>query len=252
MSKLYAICRDNRTFLKISGIEQFIKPWEPSSRQGLEIPHDIQTIQLDYNLKIPDKAHKHIVDILDAHAAYCGLPNVSYICRNKKILSRLVWIAAGVPRDALNIFSQAITYSDGKDWLKVTISSVNLAASSMANDKRKDIKQDASEKYDEVSRLLDKIKDFCIIEKRKNSFLVEIDNTNKTFKQIQELIALRVLHILNKGFIPKKVGHQYMALMLDYGFYVNTYVSRSVDLFSKDPQPLQAQELRQLPTFKME
>ena len=122
----------------------------------------------------------------------------------------------------------------------------------MANDKRKDIKQDASEKYDEVSRLLDTIKDFCIIEKRKNSFLVEIDNTNKTFKQIQELIALRVLHILNKGFIPKKVGHQYMALMLDYGFYVNTYVSRSVDLFSKDPQPLQAQELRQLPTFKME
>jgi Cdc6-like AAA superfamily ATPase len=250
LSKLYAICRDNRTFLKISGIEQFVKLWEHSSRQGLETPHDIQVIQLDYNLTMPDKAHKHIVSILDAHAVYCGLPNVGYICGNG-VLDRLVWVAAGVPRDALNIFAQAIAYSDGKDQKKVSITSINNAASKMADDKLKDIKQDASGKYDEVSNLLEKIRRFCVKEKRNNAFLIEIKNENPIFTQIQELIALRLLHILNEGFTPGEVGRRYMALMLDYGFYVGMRAAKSVDLFSKEPKQLQAQELRKLPRMPL-
>ena len=58
---------------------------------------------------MPDKAAGHIEGILDAHAIYCGLPGVRFLCTSADVLSRLVWVSAGVPRDALNLFAQAMT-----------------------------------------------------------------------------------------------------------------------------------------------
>jgi hypothetical protein len=59
------------------------------------------------------------------------------------------------------------------------------------------------------------------------------------------------LHILNDGFTPGEVGRRYMALMLDYGFYVGMRAAKSVDLFYKEPKQLQAQELRKLPRMPL-
>jgi len=250
LAKLYSICRDNKTFLKISCIEQFTKSWDASSRLGLEIPHDAQVIRLDHNLTMPDKSKTHIQNILDAHAVYCGLPNVSYIC-GRGVLSRLVWVAAGVPRDALNIFAQAIARAAVKDQKKVSITSVNAAVSEMAEEKVKDIKEDAAGRYDEVRSVLDDIQQFCVNKQRKNAFLVEIQPNNSKFNCIKELIALRLLHILHEGITPGEAGRRFMALMLDYGFYVGIRAARSVDLFQKEPQPLLAKELRKLPIFQL-
>jgi hypothetical protein len=96
---VYAVARGNNVFLKISAIETLTKAWDSKSRTGLQVPHDAQTIKLDYNLTMPDKAETHIEGILDAHAVYCGLPSVRYLCIGKQVLSRLVWVSAGVPRD---------------------------------------------------------------------------------------------------------------------------------------------------------
>jgi Cdc6-like AAA superfamily ATPase len=125
LSNLYAICRDNRTFLKISGIEQFVKTYES---------FNAQEIRLDYNLTMLEKSKNHIKSILDAYAIYCALPDISYLC-GKGVLDRLVQVAAGVPGDALDIFSQAIARSTRKDEKKVSISSINAAASEMAERK---------------------------------------------------------------------------------------------------------------------
>lgn len=250
LDKLYSICRGNKVFLKISGIEQFVKLRDPSSRQGLETPGDIQVIRLDYNLTMPDKSKRHIQEILNSHAIYCGLQSVEYIC-GSGVLDRLVWVAAGVPRDALYLFSQAISESSVKDYKKVSITSVNVAASEMTEEKLRDIKIDASGKYEEVNSLLKSIRNFCVTEQRKNVFLIEIQNENPDFHKIEELIALRLLHILSAGFTPSEVGRRYMALMLDYGFYVGIRTAKSVDLFAKEPKPLQAKELRKFPTFKL-
>lgn len=250
LDKLYSVCRGNQVFLKISGIEQFVKLRDPDSRQGLETPGDIQAIRLDYNLTMPDKSKRHIQEILNSHAIYCGLQNIEYICRHG-VIDRLVWVAAGVPRDALYLFSQAISRSSVKDNKRVSITSVNLAASEMTEEKRRDIKIDASGKYEEVNKLLESILTFCITKHNKNVFLVEIQNENPAFHKIQELIALRLLHILSAGLTPSAVGKRYIALMLDYGFYVGIRTARSIDLFAKEPKPLQAQELRKFPTFKL-
>lgn len=250
LGHLYAICRDNRTFLKISGIEQFVKTYEPFSRQGLEKPHDAQEIRLDYNLTLPSKSKNHIKSILDAHAVYCALPDISYLC-GKGVLDRLVWVAAGVPRDALYIFSQAIARSKMKDEKKVSISSIHAAASEMVEGKLKDMQQDIFGDSEEVKSILERIRSFCIDEKRKNAFLVKIEHENPLFAKIQQLIALRLLHVIHEGITPGKAGRRFMALMLDYGFYVGIRAARSVDLFQKEPKALTYHELRKLPIFRL-
>ena len=248
LDKLYSICRGNRVFLKISAIEQFVKLRDPSSRQGLEPPGDIQIVKLDYNLTMPDKSKQHIEEILDSHAKYCGLPSIGYIC-GVGVIDRLVWVSAGVPRDALYLFSQAISESSVKDEKKVSVTSVNASASKMTDEKLRDIKLDASGKYEGISRLLDEIRKFCVTEQRENVFLVEIQNESSTFQNIEELIALRLLHILHSGITPSEVGRRFMALMLDYGFYVGIRAARSVTLFSEEPKPLRAQDVRSFPIF---
>ncbi len=248
LNKLHSVCHGNRIFLKISGIEQFVKLWEPSKRIGLETPHDIQVIKLDYNLTIPDKSKQHINEILDAHAVYCGLPDIKYLCGHG-VLDRLTWVAAGVPRDALNLFTQAMSRAMVKNQKKVSVTSINSAASEMTEEKLRDIQKDASGEFDSAKSLLEAIKDFCINQKRKNAFLVEIQNENPTFQQIEKLIALRLLHVLSEGITPHKAGRRFMALMLDYGFYVGIRAAQSVDLFHKEPTQILAKELRKLPIY---
>lgn len=245
---LYGMARDNNVFLKISGVEQFTRTWDSTSREGMELRNDLVPIRLDYNLTIPDKSLSHIKGILDAHAAYCGLPDVGYIC-GKGVMERLVWVAAGVPRDALSIFAQAITRATVADQRRVSITSINAAASEMAEDKLRDVEKDTTGYHDEERSMLERIKEFCVQEKRKNAFLVEINNDDREYQCVQRLIALRLLHILHEGITPSTAGRRFVALMLDYGFYVGIRAARSVDLFQREPKPLPVQELRRLPIF---
>ena len=140
---LYAISRGNNMFLKLSAIETLTRTWDSEARKGLQIPHDVQEIKLDYNLTIPEKATEHIESILDAHALYCGLPSIRMLCTSPDVLSRLVWVGAGVPRDALNLFAQAKTQSSLGGGKHVSVSSVNIAASEAVNTKLRDLETDA-------------------------------------------------------------------------------------------------------------
>jgi hypothetical protein len=251
LSRLYSVCRDNRIFLKVSGIEHLTSNWDPSARRGLETPHDAQIITLDYNLTMPSKSLAHIVSILNAHARYCALPNIQYICGNG-VLERLVWVAAGVPRDALSILSTAIARATLRDQQKVSITSVNEAASETADEKISDIAKDASGRLEEVKATFDIVRKFCVEQKRTNAFLMELENKTNVSRNIRELIALRLLHVLHEGVTPHEAGRRYMALMLDYGFYVGIRAARSVELFQTEPQQISAKDLRRLPIFPSE
>lgn len=250
LSKVYSIARDNNIFLKISGIEQLTKNWDASSRKGLETPHDAQLIKLDHNLTMPGKSMDHIHSILDAHAKYCGLPSIDYIC-GSEVIKRLVWVAAGVPRDALSIFSSAASRAMMKDQKKVSITSVNEAASVTADTKLADLSIDASERKTEIENAFEKVKNFCLVKRKKNAFLVEIGANSPAINLIREFIGLRLLHILHEGVTPHEAGRRYMGLMLDYGFYVGVRAARSVDVFQKEPEQIAAKDLRNLPIFPL-
>ncbi len=249
LGHLYSISRGKRCYLKISGIEQFSRPWNTEDQIGLESPHDALILKLDSNLTMPEKSKTHIESILDAHAKFCGLPSVGYICGDD-VLSRLVWVAAAVPRDALHLFAQAITRASSQDRKKVSITSINLAASEITEHKLRDVEKDHSEEPSPTRDILEQLKDFCIRTKRQNAFLLEIKNDDAGFACVQDLIALRLVHVLHEGITPHEAGRRYQALMLDYGFYVGIRAARSVDLFQKTPEAPSAKELRGLPVFK--
>lgn len=248
LNALYSVTRGNNSNIKISGIEQFTRAWDEVKKQGLQSGHDARVLKLDLNLTMPDRSKTHIVGILNAHAQYCGLPSISYLASDE-VLSRLVLVAAAVPRDALNLFTQAINKAYIKEQKSVSLTSINMAASEMAEGKLADMEKDTTEKLDQVGAVLGLIKDFCIAKQRKNSFLVKIENGDLTYRNVQKLVALRLVHVLHEGITPHEAGQRFMALMLDYGFYVGIRAAKSVSLFPTEPQELTAKDLRKLPIF---
>ncbi|MDP2111748.1 MAG: ATP-binding protein [Thiobacillus sp.] len=246
---IYKITRGNNTFIKISGIAQLTMLWDGTEQIGLQPPHDAQLLNLDLNLTMPDKSKEHIISILNAHARYCGLPSIGYLAGDD-VLSRLVLVAAGVPRDSLSLFSVAISKAIAKSQKLVTITSINAAASEMVEEKLKDVERDTGDDLKAIQSLLAEVKKFCISLNRKNAFLVEIKNADSRYKLIQKLIALRLVHLLHEGITPHKAGKRFIALMLDYGFYVGIRAARSVDFIPSEPRQLSAKELRSLPIFR--
>ncbi len=249
LSTLYSLTRGNRAYLKISGIEQLTNLWDGALQRGLQAPHDIQTLMLDHNLTNPDQSKDHISNILDRHAKYCGIPSVQYIAADN-FLDRLVLSAAAVPRDALSLFSKSIARSLMKGQKAVSITSLNAATSEAIEEKLKDVERDAfGQDKEQVPNYLSQVKKFCLEQEKKNAFLVKIENGSASYANVQRLVALRFVHVLHEGITPHKAGVRFMALMLDYGFYIGIRAARSIELFPDEPRQLAAKELRKLPIF---
>jgi len=247
MDVVYAIARGNQIFIKASAIETFTRTYNTKLQTGLEIGHDAQAIRLDYNLTVADKASSHIEAILNGHANYAGIRSIRNLCTSKDVIPRLTWVAAGVPRDAISMFSQAMTKTSSQNRKKVSVSNVNVAASEMLTTKLKELDQDAYGKKDSLSDLLEEIQEFCVKKNKKNAFLFEIEKNRKKYKQIQELVQLRLLHVISEGITVGDAGRKYIGLILDYGFYTGIRAAQSVDLFNKQSERPTYKEVRALP-----
>jgi hypothetical protein len=201
---------------------------------------------------MPDKAASHIEGILDAHAVYCGLPSVRFLCTSGDVLSRLVWVSAGVPRDALNMFAQAMTKGTAVGRSLVSVTNVNVAASEMVSQKLRELEVDVPERTIEgdLAAALERIKDFCIKKERKNAFLIEIKNDNTFYQSILKLVDLRLVHVISEGITVGEAGRKYVALILDYGFYTGIRAAQSVDLFNRQTERVAYKDLRKLPVFE--
>lgn len=247
---LYSVSRGNQVFLKISAIENLTRTYDPTERVGMELPHDAQAIHLDYNLTTPEKTTAHIEAILDAHARFAGLANIRRLCSSADVLPRLTWVSAGVPRDAIYLFAQAIQKANADAKARVTVSNVNQAASETLTIKLRDLEQDASEQAAGLKIALESIKSFCIKEKRQNAFLIEIDNKSDLFDQVTSLVQLRLLHVISEGITPHEAGRKYLALILDYGLYIGIRAAQSVELFNKSFEDSSSAALRKLPILR--
>ena len=250
MDVIYATTRGNKIYLKVSAIENLVRTYDQGTNTGIEIPQDAQQLGLDYNLTTPDKATQHIESILDSHAQYSGLPSIRRLCSSADVLPRLTWVSAGVPRDAINLFSQAMLKATAQDRKRVTVSNVNLAASDNLSIKLKDLQTDASTSAERLTDLLEKIRQFCVVQNKANAFLVEKNEADQGFKDVMSLVQLRLLHVISEGITPKEAGTKFVALILDYGLYTGVRAAPSVDLFNKQTTSVSAKDLRKLKIFK--
>jgi len=247
---LYSIFRGNKVYVKASAIETLLNAYNSTTQVGMQIPQDVQRLGLDYNLTMPDKAAAHIESILDSHARYAALPSIRRLSSSADVLPRLTWVSAGVPRDAINLFSQSMLKAIAGGKNRVTVSNVNMAASENLSIKLKDLQSDASSEAEALNIRLEEIRKFCIIDQRSNAFLIEINQNSESFKEILQLVQLRLLHVISEGITPKEAGTKFMALMLDYGLYTGVRAAASVELFNKDTTSVSAKDLRKLKIFK--
>jgi len=244
LNMLYGITRGSRIFIKISSIETLTTTYDTESREGMQLGHDLQKISLDYNLTTPDKTYEHIKSILNSIAQYCGLHSIQKLCRSNDVLKRLVWATAGVPRDALSIFSQAMSRSQNK---MVAVSAIISASLNLLNTKMQELENDTNELSNRLNDLLEQIKQFCF-DAETNAFLVK---KNQSLQDILRLADLRLLHIIHEGFTPHKAGEQYIALILDYSFYVSERISSKIKPHNANLEKTETKKLRNLPTFSV-
>jgi hypothetical protein len=90
------------------------------------------------------------------------------------------------------------------------------------------------------------VKHFCLDVQKSNAFLVKIENAKIEYQNIQKLVALRFVHVLHEGTTPRSAGERFIALMLDYGFYIGIRAAKSITLFPSEPRALAAKDLRKL------
>jgi hypothetical protein len=254
LGRIYSLVRGAGVYLKISAIESLTKTWDATRHVGLEIPQDASPIQLDLNLTAPNQALRHIRGILDAHARYCGLESALWLCVSEEVLTRLMWVSAGVPRDALSNFTQAMARDRGRGRDRVSVTSINESASALLAEKEKDLSTDVAgvggQSRARLRIVLEFLKRECLggaKGTRLNAFLVEIKDDDPGYQAIRELVDLRMLHVISDGISVGRIGKRHKALILDYGFYVGLRKAQSVEIFNPQAGPVRYPDLRSLP-----
>jgi hypothetical protein len=208
-------------------------------------------IRLDYNLVDPGAALNHMREIVNSYVRYVGVPSIASIT-GKKVLERLVWVSAGVPRDALYIFNNAITKALAAGRKEVAIMDINMAAADSLTEKERYVSDDVGEDAALIMRIVNDIKEYCLKEIRSNAFLVSLDTSNPKYRLIKKVSDLRFIHILHPGITPERAGEKYEAYMLDYAFYTGFRKAPSVKEFVSRPKQPSAKELRKLNRYQYE
>ncbi len=252
LSSLYSFARGNNIFIKITGIENLTNLYNERHQEGLQTPGDAQVIRLDYNLVNPETAYSHIVNVLNGYLTYVGIPSTNSMVSDNKVLERLTWTSAGVPRDALYIFNNSITKALARKRNKVAVTDINMAAAESMIEKERNLSEDAKDQKGLVARAIADIKTFCMREIRANAFLVRIDMDNPKYRLVRKISDLRFIHILHAGITPEKAGEKYEVYLLDYAFYTGFRKAPSVKEVTSAPILPAAKDLRKLERYRYE
>lgn len=248
LSTIYSFARGNDIFLKIATIENLSKLFSERTQEGLQTPGDAQVIRLDHSLVDPSAALKHIKTILNSYVAYVGIPSIASLC-GKNVIERLIWVSAGVPRDAIYIFNNSITKAIAQGRKEVAVMDVNMAAAESLTEKEKNLSEDISGEQNDVKTLIDDIRKYCIKDIKQNAFLIHIEPNNSKYQLIKRISDLRLIHVLHPGITPEKAGEKYEAYLLDYAYYTGFRKAPSVKEFKPSPDVLSVKELRKLKRY---
>ena len=248
LSALYAFARGNNIYLKITSIENLTVLLNERQNEGLQTPGDAQVIRLDYNLVDPGAALNHTNQIIKGYVQYVGVPSVASITA-PNVVERLVWVSAGVPRDALYIFNNAITKAIAAGRSTVAVTDINMAAAESLTEKESHVSDDVAEDANLIMKVVNDFKDYCLREIQSNAFLIRLDSANSRYRLIKKVSDLRFLHVLHPGITPGRAGEKYEAYMLDYAFYTGFRKAPSVTEFMSKPEQTSAKALRKLARY---
>ena len=150
-------------------------------------------------------------------------------------VDRLVLASGGVARDFLSITNKAISVARerGKTYrgTKVNTEDVNQACGEHEGTKREELSRDAGNDQGTLIEEFERVRKFCLEEKHVNCFLVEKDLPTQGYRQIQELVDLRLLHLVkSRVTVRDRPGRIYEAYLLDLSQYTGERKKRDMTI----------------------
>jgi hypothetical protein len=230
---LAGMLRDCDGWLKIASIERLTRPFEPSSRVGLEVPHDASVIDIDVTLEDPAAAQKFLEDVLSNYTKTAGIKQPSSVAKSEA-LGRLVLASGGVPRDYLNLFATSIVVARTARSAarEVGKEDVAQAAGSAARGKKRDLEQDvASHNASDLLRALQSISSF-VKGRGFTYFLINFEQKSSTaYELLGQLVDLRFAHLVQPSLSGQhRPGLRFEAYMLDLSEFSDVRLQRGLNV----------------------
>ena len=153
----------------------------------------------------------------------------------RRQIDRLVLASGGVARDFLTLFRRGILIArergGGARGPRIVAQDINQAAGEHDESKRDELKRDTLEERDHVQQAFEHIRSFCLDSANANCFLIEKDRTDSGAKLIEELVDLRLIHLVrSRVTVSGRKGEIFVAYMLDLGQYAGERKRRGLEL----------------------
>ncbi|TXK34272.1 ATP-binding protein [Nonomuraea sp. C10] len=232
LDNVAGMLRDCDAWLKLASIERLTRPFEPSSRIGLEIPHDASKIDLDVTLEEPEKAQQFLEAVLANYTTTAGINGPSSIARDTA-LGRLVLGSGGVPRDYLNLFASSIVAARSRPKAReVGKEDVADAAGRAARGKKRDLEQDVSSET--AGTLLAALEVLSAQVKGAGYTYFRVDIAQKAhpfYEILAQLVDLRFAHLIHAALSDQhKPGVKYEVYMLDLSEFTDVRLKRGLHI----------------------
>lgn len=230
----HRLTKNQRVWLKIGTIRHrsnWYVRGDPAI--GTKLGDDADQINLDITLEKYRTAKGFLTRILTEIASESSAEPSSFLTEGA--IDRLVLASGGVARDFLSITNKAISVARerGKTYrgTKVNTEDVNQACGEHEGTKREELSNDAGSDQAVLIEEFEKVRSFCLDEKKVNCFLVEKDLPGDGYRQIQELVDLRLLHLAkSRVTVRDRPGKIYEAYLLDLSQYTGERKKRDMSM----------------------
>jgi hypothetical protein len=200
---------------------------------GTKLGDDADEINLDITLEKYRTAKTFLTRIFGEIASESNVQPNDLL--TKGAVDRLVLASGGVARDFLSIANKAISVARerGKTFrgVRVNTEDVNQACGEHEATKREELSSDAGSDEGPLIEEFERIRRFCLEDKHANCFLVEKDSPAEGYGHVQELVDLRLLHLVkSRVTVPDRAGKIYEAYLLDLSQYTGERKKRDIKI----------------------
>jgi hypothetical protein len=230
----HRLTKNQRMWLKIGTIRHR-STWyvRGDPAVGTKLGDDADAINLDITLEKYRTAKDFLTKILGEIAAESGVEPKQFLTDGA--VDRLVLASGGVARDFLSITNKAISVARerGETYrgTKVNTEDVNQACGEHEGTKREELSSDAGTDQAILIEEFERVRAFCLDEKKVNCFLIEKDLPTDGYRQIQELVDLRLLHLVkSRVTVRDRRGKIYEAYLLDLSQYTGERKKRDMSM----------------------
>lgn len=200
---LHRLLRGTGAWMKIGTVRHRTKLGRTNGQFiGIEPTQDAEVINLDLTFEDINATTEYLSALLDSLAKKVGIPQVTgtdYL--NTDALFALTLSSAGVPRDFLEIFVNAVQAARNERkvrWLTRTYVYRGAARVSY-QEKLKNLRSDVGPEASRLEAVFSDLLTFCLREKRKTAFLLSQEDVGKHPAEhdlIEQLMDFKLIHVV--------------------------------------------------------